>query len=83
VLAFGHLLWREKSLAPWLRWSSLLLVACILGQITLGAFVIWTSRSVTVTTGHVVLGALTLAVTFLVTFFIHRDAVEIPAQSPA
>ena len=83
ILAYGHVLWREKTLGPLLRGSSFVLVALIILQITLGAYVIWTSRSVTVTTGHVVIGALTLAVTFLVTFFIHRDAVETPAQSHA
>lgn len=81
VLAYGHVLWREKSLSPLLRWSSVLLVALIVLQITLGAYVIWTGRGVVVTTGHVVVGALTLAVTFLVTFFIHRDTVETSAQS--
>ena len=76
VLAYAHVLWREKTLGPALCASSFLLVALILTKITLGAYVIWSGRSVTVTTGHVVVGALTLAVTFLVTFFIHRDAVE-------
>ena len=83
ILAYGHVLWREKALTSLLRWSSLVLVSLIVLQITLGAHVIWTSRSVYVTTGHVVVGALTLAVTFLVTFFIHRDAVERPASSAA
>ncbi len=83
ILAYAHVLWREKSLGPLLRWSSVLLVALIALQITLGAYVIWTGRSVYVTTGHVVVGTLTLAVTFLVTFFIHRDTVETTAQSPA
>jgi cytochrome c oxidase assembly protein subunit 15 len=58
-------------------------VLLIILQITLGAQVIWTARSVYVTTGHVVVGALTLAVTFLVTFLLHRDAVETPAPSAA
>jgi len=83
ILAYSHVLWRETSLRPMLRWSSMALVGLIFLQITLGANVIWTARSVYVTTGHVVVGALTLAVTFLVTFLIHRDAVEAPAQSTA
>lgn len=83
ILTYGHVLWREKTLGPALRGSSILLVALILAQITLGASVIWTSRSVVVTTSHVVLGALTLAVTFLVTFLVHRDAVETPAPPSA
>ena len=83
LLAYGHVLWREKTLGPILRASSFALGALIISQITLGAYVIWTGRSVFVTTGHVVVGALTLAITFLVTFFIHRDAVETPAESNA
>ncbi len=81
ILAYGHVLWREKTLSLRLRASSFLLVALIALQITLGATIIWTGRSIVVTTGHVVVGALTLAVTFLVTFIVHRDRVETPAPS--
>lgn len=80
IFAYAHFLWREKSLAGPLRAASFLLVALIVGQITLGAQVIWTGRSVVMTTGHVVFGALTLAVTFLVVFLTRRDTVE--AKSP-
>ena len=80
VLAYAHFLWREKSLATPLRAASFLLVALVIGQITLGAQVIWTGRSIVMTTGHVVFGALTLAVTFLVVFLTRRDTVE--ATSP-
>jgi len=76
VLAYAHFLWREKTLAGPLRAASLLLVALVIGQITLGAQVIWTGRSIVMTTGHVVFGALTLAVTFLVVFLTRRDTVE-------
>jgi cytochrome c oxidase assembly protein subunit 15 len=76
VLAYGHLLWRDKSLAAPLRAASFLLVALIAGQVTLGAEIIWTGRSIVMTTGHVVLGALTLATTFLVVFLTRRDTVE-------
>jgi cytochrome c oxidase assembly protein subunit 15 len=83
ILGYAHVLWREKTLGPLLRASSFLLVALIALQITLGAAIIWTGRSVVVTTGHVGLGALTLAVTFLVTFILHRDAVETPSDTQA
>ena len=83
ILVYGHVLWREKNLGPLLRRSSFALVSLICCQIALGAQVIWTARSVYVTTGHVVVGALTLAVTFLVTFLLHRDAVETSARSAA
>ena len=76
VLAYSHFLWREKSLAPLLRGASFLLVALIGLQITLGAQIIWTGRSITMTTGHVVVGALTLATVFLVVFLTRRDSME-------
>jgi cytochrome c oxidase assembly protein subunit 15 len=76
VLAFGHFLWREKSLAAPLRAMSFVLVGLICFQIYLGAQTIWTGRSIVMTTGHVVTGALTLATTFLVVFLTRRDSVE-------
>ena len=79
LLVYSHFLWREKSLAPLLRGASLLLVGLVALQIYLGAQIIWTGRSVTMTTGHVIVGALTLAATFVVAFFTHRGSIE-PAQ---
>ncbi len=76
ILVYGHFLWREKSLTPPLRGASLLLVGLVAGQIYLGAQIIWTGRSVYMTTGHVILGALTLAVTFGVAFFTQRSSIE-------
>lgn len=79
VAAYGHYLWREKSLHPAVRGGSFVLLALVAGQILLGAQIIWTGRSVTMTTGHVVFGALTLATTFVVVFLTRRNAVEKPA----
>ncbi len=76
VLIYSHFLWREKSLAPVLRAASLLLVGLVAVQISLGAQVIWTSRSVMMTTSHVLVGALTFATTFVVAFFTHRSSIE-------
>jgi cytochrome c oxidase assembly protein subunit 15 len=76
VAGYGHYLWREKSLHPLVRGGSLLLVGLVAFQIFLGAKIIWTGRSVTMTTGHVVFGALTLATTFMVVFLTRRDSVE-------
>ncbi|MDI1336770.1 MAG: COX15/CtaA family protein [Lacunisphaera sp.] len=76
VAAYGHFLLRDKALAPVLRGASFLLVGLVAGQIYLGAQIIWTGRSVYMTTGHVILGALTLAVTFVVAFFTHRGSME-------
>lgn len=76
VLIYSHFLWREKSLAPALRVASLLIVGLVALQISLGAQIIWTSRSVMMTTGHVLVGALTFATTFVVAFFTHRSSIE-------
>jgi len=76
ILIYGHVLSREKSLVLPLRAASFLLVWLVAGQIYLGAQIIWTGRSVYMTTGHVLLGALTLATTFGVAFFTHRDSME-------
>ena len=76
LLLYSHFLWREKSLARPVRAASFLLPGLLGLQITLGAQIIWTGRSITMTTGHVVAGALTLATTFLVVFLTRRDSME-------
>ena len=76
ILVYSHFLWRERFLAPLLRAASFLLVGLTGLQIILGAQVIWTGRSITMTTGHVLVGALTLATTFLVVFLTRRDSME-------
>lgn len=76
VLIYGHFLWRDRTLRPLVRGASVLLVALVALQICLGAQIIWTGRSILVTTGHVLLGALTLATTFGVAFLTHRDSIE-------
>jgi cytochrome c oxidase assembly protein subunit 15 len=76
ILVYGHFLWREKSLPPLLRGASFLLVGLVALQISLGAQIIWTGRSVLMTTGHVLVGALTLATTFVVAFFTQRGSIE-------
>jgi cytochrome c oxidase assembly protein subunit 15 len=52
------------------------LISLMVLQILLGAQIIWTMRRPEMTTGHVVTGALTLATTFWITWFAHRDVVE-------
>ncbi|HEY8993336.1 MAG TPA: COX15/CtaA family protein, partial [Lacunisphaera sp.] len=76
IAIYGHFLWREKTLHPLVRAGSVLLVALVTTQILLGANIIWSGRSVTMTTSHVVVGALTLAATFVVVFLTWRDSVE-------
>lgn len=76
VAAYGHFLIRDRGLAPLLRGASLLLVGLVALQIYLGAQIIWSGRSVNTTTGHVIIGALTLATTFVVAFFTQRGSME-------
>lgn len=79
VAVYGHYLWREKTLHPLVRAGSIVLLALVVVQIFLGAKIIWTGRSVTMTTGHVVFGALTLATTFAVVFTTQRNMIERPS----
>jgi cytochrome c oxidase assembly protein subunit 15 len=54
------------------------LIGLVTFQIYLGAQIIWTGRSVHMTTGHVIIGALTLATTFGVVFSTYRSSIERP-----
>jgi cytochrome c oxidase assembly protein subunit 15 len=76
LIGYAWRLLREAALPPLLRGAGVLLVSLVCLQIALGAQIIWTGRSVVMTTGHVIVGALTLACTFLVTFALHRGEVE-------
>jgi len=79
VVAIGlyvRALWRDPAISPFLRKLGLGLIALLVVQILLGAKVIWTGRNAHITTAHVVVGALTLATTFLTVFFTHRTAVD-------
>ncbi|OHE89737.1 MAG: cytochrome oxidase assembly protein [Verrucomicrobia bacterium RIFCSPLOWO2_12_FULL_64_8] len=81
--------WRD----PLARFGQHLLAGLMLvllsTQLALGAMVIWTARNPFYTTAHVLVGALTLAATFLLTWTAHRDELEIvrlrpvPAGDPA
>jgi len=83
VPAYVVTLWREPGVSPVLRALGGVLLALLALQIFLGAKIIWTGRSVYMTTGHVVVGALTLGTAFLAVFFAHRDTVEQPAAPAA
>jgi cytochrome c oxidase assembly protein subunit 15 len=52
------------------------LLSLLVLQILLGAEIILTGRQPEMTTAHVVVGALTLATTFWLTWVAHRDAIE-------
>lgn len=64
-----------------MRIGSSFLVMLLALQIALGAQIIWTRRAPEMTTGHVLVGALTLATTFWLTWWAHRDRVEEPSAA--
>ena len=71
------MLFRSDRGAPLLMRSGATLLMVLLGlQITLGAEIIWTFRRVAMTTGHVLVGALTLALAFTLTWLAHRDPIN-------
>lgn len=73
--AYAHLLW-HRTAVPALRGLALALPLLLAGQIFLGAKVIWSGRDAYLTTGHVLVGALTLATTFLAVLLSHRSQIE-------
>lgn len=84
LVAFAWAVHRDRGATPTMRAAAASLVALLVLQIVLGAQIIWTFRKPEMTTGHVVVGALTLAVTFWLTWFAHRDAIQrTPGASPA
>ena len=78
VAAFAVAIWRDRGASIGMRSGASALVSLVALQILLGASIIRTSRAVEVTTGHVLVGALTLATAFWLTWLAHRDAIERP-----
>jgi len=73
---FAVALWRERTPGPGLKNGALLLVGLVGLQIFLGAESVWTLRSPTWTTAHVLTGACLLATTFALTWWTHREQIE-------
>ena len=73
---FSILVLRDRGSTLGMRIAASALVSLLGLQIFLGAQIIWTQRTATMTTGHVLVGALTLATTFWLTWAAHRDALE-------
>ena len=71
----------DPASSPAMRTGGLGLMLLLGTQIFLGAQIIWTQRGITVTTAHVLVGALTLATTFWLTWLAHRDVVEAKAAA--
>ncbi|HEY1763439.1 MAG TPA: COX15/CtaA family protein [Opitutaceae bacterium] len=78
LATFAVATWRDHGTSAAMRAGASTLVALVALQIFLGASIILTSRAVAVTTGHVLVGALTLVSAFWLTWVAHRDAIERP-----
>jgi cytochrome c oxidase assembly protein subunit 15 len=74
--AFAVSIWRDRGASLAMRAGASALVSLLAFQVLLGAAIIRTQRAVDVTTGHVLVGALTLAVAFWLTWLAHRDRLE-------
>ena len=83
ISLYVRALWRDPAISPLLRRIGLGLVVLLFVQILLGAKVIWTGRNAYITTLHVIVGALTLATTFLAVFFSSRTSVDGNSARPA
>lgn len=80
---FAWTVWRTPDSPSRLKATAAIMLALLVLQVVLGASVIWTVRDPYVTTAHVIVGASTLAVTFLLTWFAHRNGIEAPRLSAA
>ncbi len=67
----GHV-WYHHPRRRDLRRPAAVLACLVLAQVTLGAFVIWSEKNVAINTAHVVVGALTLATSLVLTLRSHR-----------
>jgi heme a synthase len=64
--------WYHHPRRPELRGPALTLACLVLAQVTLGAFVVWSQKDVAINTAHVIVGALTLATSLVLTLRSHR-----------
>ncbi len=76
LVYFSTLVWRDRHATRLMRVAAVALSALLVLQILLGAQIIWTFRQASMTTAHVVVGALLMAVTFWLTWFAHRNVIE-------
>jgi cytochrome c oxidase assembly protein subunit 15 len=67
----GHVCYHHYTRRE-LRRPALTLACLVLAQVTLGAFVIWSQKHVAINTAHVVVGALTLATSLVLTLRSHH-----------
>ena len=76
LVSFAAMVWLDRGAPSGMRTGAAALVGFLAMQVFLGAQVIWTYRDPVVTTLHVLVGALTLATAFWLTWLAHRDAIE-------
>lgn len=75
LLWFAARIWREKAARAGLKEAAGVMIGFLFLQVALGASVIWTMRDPYYTTAHVIVGACTLAVTFGITWWTHREII--------
>ena len=75
---FAIKIWADRGTSLLMRCGASLLVGLLAFQLLLGAWIIWSRHAVTMTTGHVLVGAATLATAFSLTWLAHRDRIERP-----
>jgi cytochrome c oxidase assembly protein subunit 15 len=76
VACFAVSIWRDRAAPVTMKSGASALVSLLAMQIFLGAAIIKTLRNPAITTGHVLVGALTLATAFWLTWSAHRDRIE-------
>jgi cytochrome c oxidase assembly protein subunit 15 len=76
VAAYAVAIWRDRGAPLLMRTGASVLVSLVAFQILLGAAIIRTLRDPLITTGHVLVGALTLVTAFWLTWLAHRGSFE-------
>lgn len=76
IIWFVWTLLRERDVSRNLKTMGAALIILLGLQVYLGACVVWSGRNPELTTAHVIVGACFLATTFLITWYLHRDAIE-------
>lgn len=76
LTAFASVVRRDRNATMAMRVAASALLSLMVLQILLGMQIIVTFRAPNITTSHVVVGALLLAVTFWLTWVAHRDRLE-------
>lgn len=72
IVAFAGAVWKQTFISAGLRRLATMLVVLLAVQIALGIATVLSYRDPYYTTGHVIVGALTLAISFLIALWMHR-----------